>query len=99
MKEMHIKLTFLESILGTCPSNSDLYRDFIATKAPDASTIEDEVAAIGADAVAGIGGGSVMDVARLEMGKQCVEEPSKGTAWNRIVMEPRCEEKRSNGIA
>lgn len=52
MKEMHIKLTFLESILGTCPSNSDLYRDFIATKAPDASTIEDEVAAIGADAVA-----------------------------------------------
>ena len=52
MKEMHIKLTFLESILGTCPSNSDLYRDFIANKAPDASTIEDEVAAIGADAVA-----------------------------------------------
>ena len=52
MKEMHIKLTFLESILGTCPSNSDLYRDFIATKAPDASTIEDEVAAIGAEAVA-----------------------------------------------
>ena len=52
MKELKVRLTFIEPILGTCPSNGDVYRDFIASKAPDASTIEDEVAAIGADAVA-----------------------------------------------
>ena len=51
MKELKVRLTFIEPILGTCPSNGDVYRDFIASKAPDASTIEDEVAAIGADAV------------------------------------------------
>ena len=52
MKELKVRLTFIEPILGTCPSNGDVYRDFIASKAPDASTIEDEVAAIGAGAVA-----------------------------------------------
>lgn len=52
MKELKVRLTFIEPILGTCPSNGDVYRDFIASKAPDATTIEDEVAAIGADAVA-----------------------------------------------
>ena len=45
MKELKVRLTFIEPILGTCPSNGDVYRDFIASKAPDASTIEDEVAA------------------------------------------------------
>lgn len=49
---MRVKLTFLEPVLGTWPSNENIARDFIASKAPDASTIEDEIAAIGADAVA-----------------------------------------------
>lgn len=52
MKKMTVRLTFLESILGTSPANKDVYRDFIATKAPDANTVEDEVAALGVDAVA-----------------------------------------------
>lgn len=45
------KLTFVESILGTLPSNKDVYSEFIAAKAPDASTIEDEIAELGADVV------------------------------------------------
>lgn len=49
---MRVKLTFLEPVLGTWPSNENIARDFIASKAPDASTIEDEIAALGADAVA-----------------------------------------------
>lgn len=51
METMKVKLTLTEGILGTSPFNEDIYRDFIGSKAPDASTIEDEVAAIGADAV------------------------------------------------
>lgn len=39
-------------MLGTWPSNQNVARDFIASKSPDAATIEDEVAALGADAVA-----------------------------------------------
>ena len=49
---MKIRLTFLEPVLGTWPSNENVARDFIASKAPDASTIEDEIAALGADVVA-----------------------------------------------
>lgn len=52
MMKMTVRLTFLESILGTSPANKDVYRDFIATKAPDANTVEDEVAALGVEAVA-----------------------------------------------
>lgn len=52
MKRMHVKLTFIEPVLGTWPSNQNIAREFIARKSPDAASIEDEVAAIGADAVA-----------------------------------------------
>lgn len=51
-KIMKIKITFLEPVLGTWPGNQNVARDFIASKSPDAATIEDEVAAIGAEAVA-----------------------------------------------
>lgn len=51
MKELKVKLTFTEALLGTSPANEEVYRDFIGSKAPDAATVDDEVAAIGADAV------------------------------------------------
>lgn len=51
MKTMKVKLTFTESVLGTAPADPEIYRKFIASKAPDASTVEDEVAALGVDAV------------------------------------------------
>lgn len=37
----YIKLTFIEPVLGTWPSNENVARDFIASKSPDANTIED----------------------------------------------------------
>ena len=52
MKTLRVKLTFIKSVLGTCPNNADLYREFIGSKAPDAERVEDEVAALGVDAVA-----------------------------------------------
>lgn len=52
MKEIKVKLTFTEPILGTSPANPEVYREFIGSKSPDALSVEDEVAALGADAVA-----------------------------------------------
>ena len=52
MVTMHVRLTFDEPLLGTSPANSEIYREFIGSKAPDAASVEDEVAALGADAVA-----------------------------------------------
>ena len=51
MTTMKVKLTFTEAILGTSPSNAEIYRDFIGSKAPDANTVEDEVAALGVEEV------------------------------------------------
>ena len=51
MKNINVKLTFIEPVLGTSPANEDVYRDFIGSKAPDAASVEDEVAALGTDAV------------------------------------------------
>ena len=50
-KIMRVKLKFTESVLGTCASNEELYRDYIGSKAPDAASVDDEVAALGTDAV------------------------------------------------
>ena len=52
MVTMHVRLTFDEPLLGTSPANSEIYREFIGSKAPDAASVEDEVASLGADAVA-----------------------------------------------
>jgi len=51
MTTIKVKLTTTEGLLGTSPFNEEIYRDFIGSKSPDASTIEEEVAALGADAV------------------------------------------------
>lgn len=48
---MRVRITFLESLLGTSPADEDIYKGFIGSKAPDAASIEDEVAALGTDAV------------------------------------------------
>lgn len=52
MKTIKVKLTFTEPLLGTWPANPNVAREYIASKGPDASTIEDEVAALGADVAA-----------------------------------------------
>lgn len=50
-KDLTVKLTLLEEMLGTSSSNPDIHREFIASKAADAASIEEEVAALGADKV------------------------------------------------
>lgn len=37
--------------MGTASSDPEIHREFIASKSPDAKTIEDEVAAVGSEAV------------------------------------------------
>lgn len=51
MTTLKFRCTFTEGVLGTCSNNQEIYREFIASKSPDAATIEDEVAAVGSDAV------------------------------------------------
>ena len=51
MIETKFKVTFTEEVLGTASSNPDIHSEFIASKAPDAFSKEEEVAALGVDAV------------------------------------------------
>lgn len=48
---MNVHLTFTEDVLGTCSANKELHSEFIASKAPDAQKMEEEIAAIGASKV------------------------------------------------
>jgi hypothetical protein len=50
-KTVKVRLTFIEELLGTASSDPEIHREFIASKSPDAKTIEDEVAAVGSEAV------------------------------------------------
>lgn len=51
MKEMKVKLTLTEEMLGSQSNNPEVHKEFIASKAKDAKKIEEEVEAIGVDAV------------------------------------------------
>ncbi len=46
-----IRFTLTEEMLGTASGNPELHSEFIASKAQDAQKLEEEVAALGADAV------------------------------------------------
>ena len=52
MKTARIKLTFLEPVLGSSPNNEEIYTEFIGSKAEDAPSLAEEVAALGDDVVA-----------------------------------------------
>lgn len=51
MKEMKIRIIFTEEVLGTASANKEIHEEYIASKAPDAKSIEEEVAAVGVDEV------------------------------------------------
>lgn len=51
MKEMKVRITFTEEVLGTANSDKDIHEEFIASKAPDAPSREEEVAALGVEEV------------------------------------------------
>lgn len=46
-----VRLTLTEEALGTSSASKELHREYIASKAPDAKSTEEEVAALGVDAV------------------------------------------------
>ena len=47
MKKLHVRITFTDPVLGTGNSNKEIHSEFIASKAPDAMSREEEIAAIG----------------------------------------------------
>lgn len=51
MTKVHVKLTFTDDLLGTSSDNPELHREFIASKAPDAAKMEEEVTSLGVEAV------------------------------------------------
>lgn len=51
MKEMKVRIEFVEEVLGTANSDKDIHEEFIASKAPDAPSREEEVAALGVEEV------------------------------------------------
>lgn len=44
--EISVTLTFIEPLLGTVPKNPDVYAAYIATKAPAATDVEEEIASV-----------------------------------------------------
>ena len=51
LKEMKVKITLLEEMLGTASGNPEIHEEFIASKAPDAPSREEEIEALGVDEV------------------------------------------------
>lgn len=49
MKEIQVRLTFTEMCLGTSSNNKEIHGDYIASKAPNAKSKEEEIAAIGVE--------------------------------------------------
>lgn len=49
---LKVKVTLLEEMLGTAPPDAEVYKAYIASKAPDAATVEDEVESLGVEATA-----------------------------------------------
>ena len=51
MKVLKVRLTLIEEALGTASNNPEIHREFIASKSPHAKSVEEEVEAVGTDAV------------------------------------------------
>lgn len=51
MKTIEVTITYIDELLGTASADPEIHARFIASKAPDAPSRADEVAAIGAEAV------------------------------------------------
>ena len=49
MVTLKVKVTFTEEVLGTASANPEVHREFIASNAPDAPSMEEEVAALGVE--------------------------------------------------
>lgn len=71
MQTLNVELTLIEEMLGTNPNDEDVYRNFIGSKAPDAQTLDEEVEALGADAV--IEKGMTVFLRDPETGLPCIK--------------------------
>ena len=49
--DLKLRITFTEAVLGTASNNPDIHSEYIASKAPDALSKEEEVEALGAEEV------------------------------------------------
>ena len=68
MKEMKVRLTFIEEILGTASNDKELHAEYIASKAPDAISKKEEIEAIGVEGV-------------IEKGKTVFPKDEKGNPF------------------
>lgn len=50
-KDMKVRITLTDEALGMMPANPEIHETYIASKAPDAPSIEEEVAAVGTEEV------------------------------------------------
>lgn len=51
MSKIKVKATIINGILGTLPADPEIYKNYIATKSPDASSIADEIESLGVEKV------------------------------------------------
>lgn len=51
MKEMKVRITLTEPVLGTASNDKEIHSNFIASHAPDAPSRDEEVAAVGVNEV------------------------------------------------
>lgn len=51
MKTLHVKIKTTEELLGMASANPELHSEYIASKAPDAKSMEEEIEAIGLEEV------------------------------------------------
>lgn len=51
MIKVKVRMTFIEHMLGTASGNPDIHKEYIASNAPDAATMKEEVEAIGTEGV------------------------------------------------
>ena len=70
MNRMRVELTFVDEILGSRPNDEEIYSRFIASKSPDAKTMEQEVAEYG---VVEVDEKGMTVFPRNENGDPCVE--------------------------
>lgn len=48
MKHLKIRITFIETVLGSQPADPEIHSKYIASNAPDAMTMKEEIEAMGA---------------------------------------------------
>ena len=95
MKKIKVRITFTEEILGTASGDPKLHEEFVASKAPNAMSMEEEVAAIGVDEVVRNG---MTVFPRDDQGRPFLwDYQIKGFFKDACSMLSRCGGKDSNG--